>query len=242
MFERFTERARQVVVLAQDEARALKHNYIGTEHILLGLLREEEGLAARVLEQLWLCSAYPDARIWCNRIAGYMGSARVDAGFCMSAALAASNSEDYGFRALSHAFRLQRSVPDALPERERWLSRKLEQRHVLHGYGRPLHHVDERIGAALSVLASAGIRAGPALERAFWVEAALGARKGIGMNIAALWAAVALDFGLDQLEFEAFMLLMFAPGYTAVYADQRKRACLSFLRGHQTRASAPTAP
>jgi ATP-dependent Clp protease ATP-binding subunit ClpC len=52
VFERFTERARQVVVLAQDEARALKHNYIGTEHILLGLLREEEGLAARVLESM----------------------------------------------------------------------------------------------------------------------------------------------------------------------------------------------
>ena len=52
MFERFTERAREVVVLAQDEARALRHNYIGTEHILLGLLREEEGLAARVLESL----------------------------------------------------------------------------------------------------------------------------------------------------------------------------------------------
>jgi ATP-dependent Clp protease ATP-binding subunit ClpC len=52
VFERFTERARQVVVLAQDEARGLRHNYIGTEHILLGLLREEEGLAARVLESL----------------------------------------------------------------------------------------------------------------------------------------------------------------------------------------------
>src|SRR2546421_185621 len=52
MFERFTERARQVVVLAQEEARTLKHNYIGTEHILLGLLREEEGVAARVLESL----------------------------------------------------------------------------------------------------------------------------------------------------------------------------------------------
>jgi ATP-dependent Clp protease ATP-binding subunit ClpC len=51
LFERFTERARQVVVLAQEEARTLKHNYIGTEHILLGLLREE-GLAARVLESL----------------------------------------------------------------------------------------------------------------------------------------------------------------------------------------------
>jgi ATP-dependent Clp protease ATP-binding subunit ClpA len=52
VFERFTGRARQVVVLAQEEARTLKHNYIGTEHILLGLLREEEGLAARVLESL----------------------------------------------------------------------------------------------------------------------------------------------------------------------------------------------
>jgi ATP-dependent Clp protease ATP-binding subunit ClpC len=50
VFERFTERARQVVVLGQEEARALKHNYIGTEHLLLGLLREEEGIAARVLE------------------------------------------------------------------------------------------------------------------------------------------------------------------------------------------------
>ena len=52
MFERFTERARRVVVLAQEESRGLSHNYIGTEHILLGLLREDEGLAARVLESL----------------------------------------------------------------------------------------------------------------------------------------------------------------------------------------------
>jgi ATP-dependent Clp protease ATP-binding subunit ClpC len=52
VFERFTERARQVVVLAQEEARALEHNYVGTEHILLGLLREEEGLAARTLDSL----------------------------------------------------------------------------------------------------------------------------------------------------------------------------------------------
>jgi ATP-dependent Clp protease ATP-binding subunit ClpC len=51
-FERFTERARQVVVLAQDEARLLRHDYIGTGHLLLGLLREEEGIAARVLDEL----------------------------------------------------------------------------------------------------------------------------------------------------------------------------------------------
>ena len=52
MFERFTDRARRVVVLAQDEARMLNHNYIGTEHILLGLLHEGEGVAAKALESL----------------------------------------------------------------------------------------------------------------------------------------------------------------------------------------------
>jgi len=52
MFERFTERARRVVVLAQEESRLLGHNYIGTEHLLLGLLAEQEGVAARALESL----------------------------------------------------------------------------------------------------------------------------------------------------------------------------------------------
>jgi ATP-dependent Clp protease ATP-binding subunit ClpC len=49
VFERFTERARQVIVLAQDESRGLRHGFIGTEHLLLGLLRVEEGIASRVL-------------------------------------------------------------------------------------------------------------------------------------------------------------------------------------------------
>jgi ATP-dependent Clp protease ATP-binding subunit ClpC len=68
VFERFTERARQVVVLAQDEARHLKHNYIGTEHLLLGLLREDEGLAARVLESLHV--TLEEARAQVARIVG----------------------------------------------------------------------------------------------------------------------------------------------------------------------------
>ena len=52
MFERFTDRARRVIVLAQEEARMLNHNYIGTEHILLGLIQEGEGVAAKALESL----------------------------------------------------------------------------------------------------------------------------------------------------------------------------------------------
>jgi ATP-dependent Clp protease ATP-binding subunit ClpC len=52
MFERFTDRARRVVVLAQEEARMLNHNYIGTEHLLLGLINQGEGKAARALDSL----------------------------------------------------------------------------------------------------------------------------------------------------------------------------------------------
>jgi len=52
VFERFSDRARRVVVLAQEEARMLSHNYIGTEHILLGLIHESEGIAARALASL----------------------------------------------------------------------------------------------------------------------------------------------------------------------------------------------
>src|SRR5204862_7657521 len=52
MFERFSDRARRVVVLAQEEARMLNQNYIGTEHILLGLIQEGEGVAAKPLESL----------------------------------------------------------------------------------------------------------------------------------------------------------------------------------------------
>ncbi|HZR51669.1 MAG TPA: Clp protease N-terminal domain-containing protein [Streptosporangiaceae bacterium] len=54
MFERFTERARRTIVIAQEEARRLDHNYIGTEHILLGLIREDQGLASHALRAMGL--------------------------------------------------------------------------------------------------------------------------------------------------------------------------------------------
>src|SRR5215217_6372948 len=68
MFERFTEGARKVVVFGQEEARVLKHDYLGTEHLLLGLLRVEEGLASRVLGALGVAS--DDVRAQVARIVG----------------------------------------------------------------------------------------------------------------------------------------------------------------------------
>jgi citrate synthase len=213
---------------------------LGFVHYLLFCVtgRAFDPVCVGVLERLWVATGYPDARIWCNRVAAYLGSARVDPGLALSAALAASNSTAYGFRAMSAAYAVQAEIPDELAARERWLQNRLEDTHVqqrhLAGYGRPAQGSDERIAVALDSLARAGLPAGPALKRAFWLDRALDARKGIQANIAAVWAALAIDFGISRREYEAFMLLMFTPGYMAVYAEWRARPPLEFLFGHRT--------
>jgi ATP-dependent Clp protease ATP-binding subunit ClpA len=63
MFERFTDRARRVLVIAQDEARAMEHNFLGTEHILLGLIKEGEGVAAKALTELGADHAMVRAKV-----------------------------------------------------------------------------------------------------------------------------------------------------------------------------------
>jgi citrate synthase len=228
----------QVVVHGKDLHRECLD--LGFVHYLLFCVtgRVFDPARAGVLERLWVATGYPDARIWCNRVAAYLGSARVDAGLALSAALAASNSTAYGFRAMSAAYAVQADIPDELPAREAWLADVLDdtvaQRRHLAGYGRPAEGSDERIAVALDSLVRAGLTAGPALKRAFWLHRALAARKGIQINIAAVWAALAIDFGISRREYEAFMLLMFAPGYMAVYAEWRGRPPFEFLFGHQT--------
>jgi citrate synthase len=225
---------RQVVIHGKDlHGECLE---LGFVHYLLFCItgRLFDAAQVEVLEGLWVATGYPDARIWCNRVAAYLGSARVDPGLAMSAALAASNSTAYGFRAIDAAYAVQAEIPDELPARRAWLDGVLERRRRLAGYRRPAHDHDERIAVALHSMVRAGLRAGPALKRAFWVARELAARKGIEMNIAAVWAAIAIDFGIDRRQYEAFMLLMFAPGYMAVYTEWRRRPPLEFLSGHLT--------
>jgi hypothetical protein len=197
--------------------------------------REPDAREARVLEQLWITTGYADARIWSNRVAAYLGSARVAPALAMSASLAASDSFAYGFRAMSAAYAVQLAIPEEPASRAVWLETALADGSILHGYGRSVHGHDERIGAALSILAAAGLRAGPALVKAFHLDRDLRAKKGIEMNVTGLWAALCIDFGIGLREYEAFMLLMFTPGHAAVYADQRRRPAFSFLRGHRTK-------
>ena len=194
----------------------------------------------RVLEELWIATGYPDARIWCNRIVAYLASMRVDPGLAVSAGTAACNSMGYGFGAMQAAYDVQQAIPADSDQREQWLLDVQERGQLLYGYGRPIHSRDERVAVALRSLRDAGLRAGKHLKRAFWLDGRLRAEKGVGLNISAVWAAVAIDFGLDRAGYTQFMVLMFTPGFMAVYADQRGREAGSFLPGHQTAATRPS--
>ena len=228
------ELGKRVVVHGKDlHAECMELGFVGYTLFSVAGRTFPEAMV-RVFEEYWVATGYPDARIWCNRIAGYLASARVDAGLALSAAIAASNSVEYGFQAIRGAYTVQEQIPEATTGRAPWLAAQLGARRILHGYGRPIHRSDERIAVALRTLARHGFRAGPALKRAFWLDAELRAQKGVGINILGVWAATAIDFGIDRNTYDPFMLLMFIPGYLAVYADQRARPALSFLPGHQS--------
>ena len=227
---------RQVIVHGKDlHAECLQLGFVGYA-LFCVTGRVFPPAQTRVLEEFWIATGYADPRIWCNRIAGYLASARVDPGLSLSAAIAASNSMTYGFGAVRAAYLVQSAIPDELEPRRAWLEQALGSERVLHGYGRPIHGHDERIAVALKTLARHQLKAGPALRRAFWLDAELRTRKGVAMNIAGLWAATAIDFGFSADEYAQFMLLIFVPGYLAVYADQRQRPALSFLHGHHSEA------
>lgn len=135
---------------------------------------------------------------------------------------------------MSAAFAVQSAIPEDSEARAAWF-RSVCDGSAPAGYARPVGGPDERIAAGLQILADAGMPAGPALVRAFWLRDQLRVALGLEMHVSAFWAAVALDFGFDAREYDAFMLLMYTPGYAAVHGDQLARPALSFLPEQQTR-------
>lgn len=225
---------RQIVVHGKDLHRECMDMSFLAYTFFSATGRELPPAQARVMEEFWIATGYADPRIWCNRIAGYLGSARVDPALSLSAGIAASDSAGYGFGAMRAAYALQKALPQELAERERWLNDWLASRQLIPGYGRPIYGRDERIPVALRSMARWGLSAGPALRRAFWLDERLRTQKGIAMNISGLWAATAVDFGLTAAEYAEFMLMLLAPGYMATYADQRRRPAFSFLPDQQS--------
>jgi ATP-dependent Clp protease ATP-binding subunit ClpC len=102
MFERFTDRARRVIVLAQEEARILEHSYLGTEHILLGIIHEGEGVAVKALASLGI--PVPRVRLAVQETIGQGGSAPVAAPQFTLGAKRVLELSAQESRALGHAY------------------------------------------------------------------------------------------------------------------------------------------
>src|ERR671926_1215134 len=137
MFERFTDRARRVVVLAQEEARMLNHNYIGTEHILLGLIREGEGVAAQVLVKLGADLNRVRQQV-IQLLSGYQGKEQVQVGGENTQAAQGSQILDQFGRNLTQAARDGKLDPVIGREKEiervmQILSRRSKNNPVLIG-------------------------------------------------------------------------------------------------------------
>jgi ATP-dependent Clp protease ATP-binding subunit ClpC len=137
MFERFTERARNAVVLAQGEARGLKHDYIGTEHLLLGLLREEDGLAARTLGGVGLVLA--DVR----------------------ASVGSANGEEVATGQIPFTKHAKRALETALLTANRWGHGFVGTEHLLAGL------LADPSSRAVSVLAASNLQPATVAERLF---------------------------------------------------------------------------
>jgi len=170
----------------------------------------------RLLNAIWVYTSYPDPRIWNNRIAALSGSARSTAALGVSAAVAVSEAGIYGGRPVIQAidFLLRaRQRCDAGDLLATVVADELQRYRFIPGYGRPVTRADERIPPMLGLLAECGLGNGSYIGLALAVEETLlDGRWRMQMNIAALYAAVALEIGLTPREYSLFMIPCFVAG------------------------------
>ena len=184
----------------------------------------------RVLEGLWTCSSYPDARLWNNRIAALAGTARSTGSAGITAALAVSDASIIGWQvvysiadfllrahqkiqageALEHIVREERSV-----------------NRIIKGYGRTMfpEKGDERLPVALALLEREGIEIGTYFKLAFEIERVLSNILGrpLPMTYAAVNVAIKLDMGFTPHEIYLCDLLMFVAGMPPCYLEALKK-------------------
>lgn len=178
----------------------------------------------RMVHALWVCTSYPDGRIWNNRVALLAGSARSTPALGISAALAVSEATVYGGKAGLQAIDfLQRcrariegegATPDTV------VAAELDAGRRIYGYGRPIHSTDERIPWVMEVARELGLHEGPFVRLAFEIEAILVRRNPkLKMNYAALHAALVADMGLSAREYQLLRIPTFLAGMPPCFVE-----------------------
>ena len=170
----------------------------------------------RLLHAIWVCTSYPDARIWNNRVAALAGSSRSTATLGISAALAVSEATIYGRGIDIRAIEFITSARTALEngaELGDCVKKELKRYRSIAGYGRPLASNDERIAPIMNLAHSLGLDIGPHVELAFAVnDYLLAGRWRLCMNYGALSAAICADLGFSTREYYLFGFPAFLAG------------------------------
>lgn len=181
----------------------------------------------RLLHALWVCTSYPDARIWNNRVAALAGSARSTGALGIAAALAVSEASIYGggIHRLSIDFLLRtHNALDNGAELADCVQGELKTHRGIAGYGRPLASSDERIIPIMDLARSLGLADGPHVRLAFEVEKLLlSGRWRLRMNYGAISAALCADMGFSTHEYYLTAFPSFMAGMPPCYIESAQR-------------------
>lgn len=199
------------------------------ELLLYGITgREFNETEVLMFEQIWvLCSNYPEPRIWNNRISALAATGKATSSLGVAASVAVTEATIYGVPPLVNSLRMLKKVQmlvDQDQELNSVIVRELKEKRVLGGYGRPFVKKDERVKPLMMQAEKLGFSEGRHVKLAFEIEAQLiESRFRMSMNIGALIAALAADFGLNDKEFEAWMTLAFSAGFMFCFTDVAKK-------------------
>jgi hypothetical protein len=197
-----------------------------------------------LIQGLWKISvSYPDPRIWNNRVAALGGSARSTPGLALGAAIAITDATIYGQRPMVAAFDfLQRALAkrDTATSLDDFVSSELKTYRGIPGYGRPLRNEDERIAPALRLATRLGLGDGAHLHMAVDV-ADIVKRWRMGMNIAAINAALIADLDVTVTEYKRMAVLAFSAGliHCEFDAAQHPEGALFPLRCERLKYTGP---
>lgn len=182
----------------------------------------------KVIHAIWVCTSYPDARLWNNRVAALAASARSSANLGMTAALAVSEARVYGgqagLRAMDFLLRAQQRIDNEGLRVDDIVEQELRSRRI-YGYGRPINSNDERIPWLMDIVKQAGLESGPHLRLAFDVERVLVTRHAkLKMNYAAIHSALVADMGFSAREYQLLRVPTFLAGMPPCFVDAAQKA------------------
>lgn len=180
-----------------------------------------------LVHAVWVCTSYPDARIWNNRVAALAGTTRSTANLGVAAAVAVSEAHIYGRGIDLRAIDFLMDTRERLARGEALVDcvrRELETYRRIAGYGRPLVNADERIAPIMEVARRLGMHDGPHVRLAFEVENTLlegGWR--MRMNYGAIAAALMADIGMSPQEYCEFLTPCFIAGMYPCFIEATQK-------------------